>query len=43
MSPLISQLRYSESTQPQHSHYHLSGEMIFVEAGEACFSIDGRE
>ena len=42
MSPLISQLRYSESTQPQHSHYHLSGEMIFVEAGEACFSIDGR-
>ncbi len=43
MKSLISQLRYSDTAQPPHSHYHLSGEMIFVESGEALFRINGRE
>ena len=43
MNALISQLRFSDSAQPQHSHYHLSGEMVFVESGEACFRVDGKE
>lgn len=43
MSPLISQMRFSDVAQPPHSHYHLSSEMVFVDSGEACFEIDGRE
>ena len=41
MKSLISQLRYSDTAQPPHSHYHLSGEMIFVESGEALFELTG--
>lgn len=43
MSGVISQLRYSDSGQPPHRHYHLSGEMVFVESGEAVFRINSRE
>lgn len=39
---LISQLRYSEDSQPQHSHFHLTCEMIFVVSGQAEFEVDGR-
>lgn len=41
-SPLISQLRYSETGQSQHSHFHLACEMVFVNDGQAEFLIDGR-
>ncbi len=43
MSPLISQMRFNDSAQSPHSHYHLSGEMVFVDSGEARFEIDGKE
>ena len=39
---LISQLRYSDTEQSPHSHYHLSCEMVLVCEGEAEFVIDGR-
>ena len=39
---LISQLRYSDTEQSPHSHYHLSCEMVLVSEGEAEFVIDGR-
>ncbi|MGI5894246.1 MAG: helix-turn-helix domain-containing protein [Candidatus Merdivicinus sp.] len=38
---MISQLRYSETSQSQHSHFHLSCEMVFVVDGQAEFCIDG--
>lgn len=41
-SALISQLRYSDTGQSPHSHYHLSCEMVLVCEGEAEFWIDGR-
>ena len=42
MSPLISQMRFSDVAQPPHSHYHLSSEMVFVDSGEAHFEIDDK-
>ena len=41
-SPLISQLKYSETSQSPHEHFHLTCEMVFVNAGKAEFLIDGR-
>ena len=41
-SALISQLRYSDTEQSPHSHYHLSCEMVLVCEGEAEFWIAGR-
>lgn len=41
-SSLIPQLRYSETEQSSHSHYHLTCEMVLVCEGEAEFLIDGQ-
>ena len=38
-TPLISQIHFSDSDTPRHQHYHLSCEMVFVEEGEAEFTI----
>lgn len=40
--PPISQMRYSQTDYPLHSHYHLSCEMVFVSAGAAEFIINGK-
>lgn len=40
--PIFTQFRYSDSDSPHHEHYHLSGEMVFVEEGEAEFVISGK-
>ena len=39
--PIFTQFQYSDSDSPHHEHDHLSGEMVFVEEGEAEFVISG--
>ena len=41
-NPIFTQFQYSDSDSPHHEHYHLSGEMVFVEEGEAEFVISGK-
>ncbi len=41
MNSIITQFRFSDSDPPQHSHYHLSCELILVLEGTAKFVVDG--
>ena len=40
---LISQMRYSQTDQTLHNHYHLSCEMVYIQEGGAEFTINGQE
>ena len=39
---LISQIHYSQENFPLHNHYHLYGEMVYVQRGAAEFTISGK-
>lgn len=42
-SRLIDRVEYMESETTPHKHHHLFSELIYVQEGEALFTVDGRE